>query len=327
MPDSSSEPAPAGEGCVAAAVKSLSPAQAIEGWDQSLREMALVLRNTRLDGEWLARLERVTQRMLALARRDLDTALYLLFQHASQDSGQYSARHAVLCAIVCEQCAAWFDWADDEVHSLVCAALTMNVSMSALHDALTRHTGPLSELQRREIDDHAVNSAALLVQAGVTDTLWLEVVRAHHKPAPAMTEQPLPPATRLAQLLRRVDIYTAKLSRRSSRAATTPSIAARDACLDDSGLPDAIGATILRMLGLFPPGSFVRLASGEVGVVVRRGVKAHTPIVAVLRRADGGVSARALRRDTAFQRYAVVRGMSTTDVNIRFQHERVLQAP
>jgi hypothetical protein len=75
--------------------------------------------------------------------------------------------------------------------------------------------------------------------------------------------QVLTPVQRLAQLLQRIDVFTAKLSRRRTRPGSNATVEARDACLDPSGLPDATGATMLRVLGLYPPGSFVRLASGE----------------------------------------------------------------
>jgi len=296
----------------------------MDAWDLSKRQLAALLREPAPDGNWVAMLESAAQRMLALARRDTDTALYLLIQTAVSETARYSSHHAILCAVVCEQCATWLGWSADEIHSLVRAALTMNISMSAMQDALALHSGPLSEAQRQEIAGHASASAALLATAGVTEALWLDVVREHHRAATAHTDQPPPAALRLAELLRRVDIYTAKLSRRASREATTPSIAARDACLDATGAPDAIGATILRMLGLYPPGSFVLLANGEVGIVIRRGAKAHTPIVSLLKRADGRLSTQPLHRDTSIHLYAVTHGLSARDVNVRVPHERML---
>ncbi|MDG0835857.1 HD-GYP domain-containing protein [Roseateles saccharophilus] len=300
------------------------PADAIEGWDQIKRQMTSLLRRTDPDAAWIGQFDQATQRMQALARRNPDAALYLLLQAAANEVDRYSAHHAMLCALVCELCAAWFEWPDDEVRTLVRAALTMNLSMSATQDALAQQLSPLSEAQRQEIEAHAANSSLLLAAASVADPLWLDVVRQHHDAPHASGETAPPPAERLAQLLHRVDVYTAKLSRRASREPTSPAIAARDACLDAAGLPDAIGATMLRVLGLYPPGCFVRLASEETGVVVRRGSKAHTPIVASLRRSDGGLYLQPVRRDTTSRQHAVVRGVGINEVKVRLHHERVL---
>jgi len=82
----------------------------------------------------------------------------------------------------------------------------------------------------------------------------------------------------------------------------------------------------LRMLGLYPPGSYVRLASQEVAVVIRRGAKAHTPIVACVRRADATMCARPLVRDTSDVRFAVQRGLLSSDVRISLNQDWVLAA-
>jgi HD-GYP domain-containing protein (c-di-GMP phosphodiesterase class II) len=225
--------------------------------------------------------------------------------------------------VICELCAHWFDWPTHEIDALLRAALTMNVSMSATQDALARQSGPLSDLQRIEIDQHAERSAAMLASAGVSDALWLDVVRQHHA-EPSVESVTSTPALRLAELLHRVDVYTAKLSRRVSRDPVSPALAARDACLNAQGTPDAIGVTLLRVIGLYPPGSFVLLRSGEVGVVVKRGAKAHTPVVALLRRADGGLYSPPVPRDTAVHKQAVLRGVRLAEVKVRVNHERAL---
>jgi HD-GYP domain-containing protein (c-di-GMP phosphodiesterase class II) len=305
----------------------LLAADAIDRWDAQKLQFATLLRETQPGAEWVKRLEHAADEMLALAARDTDMALYLLVQTAGQDVNQYSAHHAMLCAIVCELAARWLAWTEDERRSLTRAALSMNLSMSATQDALARQIGALSAAQRRQVNEHAHDSAALLTGAGVKDWLWLDAVRLHHREFEAdPAGVPPAPAERLANLLHRVDVYTAKLSLRSSRNASSPAIAARDACLNAHGVPDAVGATMLRVLGLYPPGTYVLLASGEVAVVVKRGAKAHTPSVASVRRADGGLFMQPVRRDTADARHAVLRGVAAADVKVRINQWRVLSA-
>ncbi len=304
----------------------MPPPQAIDAWDELKRHLSQLLRSTEPDAEWLKALDAAALRLRTLGHRSPDMALYLMLQSASVEVDRYSAQHAMLCALICELCAEALDWPADEVDTLVRAALTMNLSMSATQDALARQSGPLSDLQREEVHTHAARSAALLAAAGVQDRLWLEVTRRHHDDIPVSADDAKGDPWRLAQLLHRVDIYTAKLSCRASREPASPAIAARDACLDANGHPDAIGATMLRTLGLYPPGCFVLLATGETGVVIQRGAKAHTPVVALLRRADGGLYLQPARRDTSLRRHAVVHGVRSGQVKVRLNHERVLGA-
>jgi hypothetical protein len=178
---------------------------------------------------------------------------------------------------------------------------------------------------RAEIEAHPEAGALLLREGGFDDRMAIEVVRLHHdaseldKPLAA-----LPPARQLARLLRRVDIFTAKLSRRATRAPMSPVQAAREACLGAAGVPDEIGGALLKAVGLYPPGSFVELASGELGIVLARGRRANLPFVASLVSAAGNPLGEPALRDTIDQRYAVKGAVASSRVCVRPQHERLL---
>lgn len=303
-----------------------SPDELLDGWDRLHRRFAQLLAQHELDAAWLVELTGLAGQMRELADREPDGALYLLFHAAAHDLGGYSARHAMACAVVAELAARWLGWSDDEIRSLAMAALTMNVSMTAAQDTLAHQRSSPSDEQRRLIEGHARASAEMLRVAGVHDPVWLAVVEQHHTVVDAAVVDAAEPAPRLAELLRRVDVYIAKLSRRKTREAASPAIAARDACLGSAGHPDSIGATLLRVLGLYPPGTCVALANGELAVVVRRGNKAHTPLVASLRRADGGLLLQPAIRDCSLRSYSVRNGLRTTALRVRVNHLRVLTA-
>lgn len=307
-------------------VRSLPPEELLDGWDRLRRRFTQLLGQHELDAPWLVEVRGLAAQTRELAARETDGSLYLLFHAAGHDLAGYSAQHAMACAVVAELAARWLAWPDEEIESLVMAALTMNVSMTAAQDALAHQQGSPSSEQRRVIDGHAQASADMLRSAGIQDPLWLAVVEQHHAVADASVADGADPAPRLAELLRRVDVYVAKLSRRKSREAASPALAARDACLGTAGHPDSIGATLLRVLGLYPPGTYVALANGELGVVVRRGDKAHTPLVASLRRADGGLLMQPSVRDSSLRGYAVRSGLRTGALRVRLNHVRVLTA-
>lgn len=297
----------------------------LDAWEVLRRRLSALLKAEDPSIEWGLQLKGLAMELRALAAQDADVALYYLIFSAGQELDHYSAVHGMACAVIGELVGRWHGWPADELTAFVHAALTMNVSMTRTQDALAHQTGTPDDLQRQEIAEHPEASAAFLSSAGVEDPLWIEVVRRHHVGCDDGEIDSMPPASRLCELLRRIDIYTAKLSRRRSRSATTPALAARDACLGRFGHPDSIGATLLRVLGLYPPGTWVSLVNGEMGVVIARGAKAHTPVVAALRRADGGLLMQPGRRDTQLRSLAVARGVTARDVRVRIHHLRALR--
>jgi hypothetical protein len=201
----------------------------------------------------------------------------------------------------------------------------MNVAMVRLQDLLA-HTDlrPTAEM-RAEIETHAERSAALLEACGAGDTAWCDAVRWHHDHADAgVPLDQLAPVRRLARLLRRVDIFTAKLSRRKTRVPMSPVQAAKEACLGADGKPDAIGGALLKGVGLYPPGSFVELATGEIGVVVARGRRADLPLVASLVTPSGTPMGEPALRDTVQARYSVRGAVAVSSVKVCPAHTRVL---
>jgi hypothetical protein len=58
-----------------------------------------------------------------------------------------------------------------------------------------------------------------------------------------------------------------------------------------------LGALLAREIGAYPPGSYVRLAKGEVAIVLKRTAKSGQPVVRVLISAEGR-SSRAFRSAT-----------------------------
>lgn len=298
--------------------------QGLEVWEHIFGRVSVLLRVGNPDGAWMQDFAGLANQVRTLALQDPDLALFVLIQSNATQVDHYSEQHAMACLVICELAGQWMEWPEEERLSLALAALSMNLSMTTLQDTLAERNGPLSESQRARVDGHAALSADLLSAAGVSNMLWLDVVRHHHTvygPQAASAQEPTP---RLAELLRRVDIYLAKLSQRGARESVTPAKAARDACLDSAGHPDSIGATLLRVIGLYPPGTYVELANGETGVVIKRGDKAHTPLVASVRRHDWGLIKPPQLRETSRPSFTVKRGVEPGHVRVLFDHFHLL---
>ncbi len=228
-----------------------------------------------------------------------DATLFALIYLSAQETATYSATHAMLVACTCMIVAhEVLRWPDVRMLQVGRAALTMNIAMTALQDRLAQQTEPLSAAQIAAIAEHPERSAALLRQLGVADPVWLEAVRCHHQHFEGPLAQ-APEAQQLARLIQRADQFAARIAPRATRAPMDVAAAMRASYFDDTRQPDAIGAAIVKALGIYPPGTFVRLASGEVAVVLRRGASANTPPVAVVLKRDGLPPGEPIPRDSA----------------------------
>ncbi|MFM2120543.1 MAG: hypothetical protein RL722_2011 [Pseudomonadota bacterium] len=273
--------------------------------------------------DWLPRTLDSLEQLRRVARRQPDATIYLLMQHCLHSTSAYSAHHGLLSALLVKRVARHLGWPEEEVTVLMRAAVTMNVGMARLQDQLAQQAGPLLPEQRRIIDDHPDAGAELLRSAGVGDALWLDIVRLHHAPDLAQRRNESA-ATRLAYLLQMVDRYSAKMSSRKGRAPMTALAAARDTCLPENGRPDAIAAALFKALGLYPPGTYVKLASGEVGVVIGQGARADQPRVAVLVGASGLPLTDPMARDTSQPGRQVAAPLTAEAVKVRLPALKVL---
>lgn len=296
-----------------------------EQWEQLASQLDATLRDMRAGSDWLARLMTVHARARALSERRPDASLYHMIYTAGHMTEKYSCHHALLSLMVCEQVAALLQWPAECRDALGRAALTMNVAMTRLQDLLAQSDLRVTPEMRQQIDNHPAAGAALLAEAGLGDPLCLEVVRLHHDAAdPHRPLAELVPERQLARLLRRVDIFCAKISRRRTRVPMSPVQAAREACLGANGQPDEIGGALLRAVGLYPPGSFVELLSGEIGIVVARGRRANVPYVASLVSASGSVLGVPALRDTLDAKFGVKGVVPPAVVKVLPPHERLL---
>lgn len=281
-------------------------AELITELGQLQSQLHALLIDNQPDDKWLPRMTAVSARTLDLTRQHADALLFLVLQRAVRRYEHYSSRHALLCAMASVLCAEQLDLTDTQIHSLMLAALTMNWSMTAMQDELTLRERTPSLDQRIRIDRHPELSARQLEAAGVQDRLCIDVVARHHQDGPVeLRFAALSAADQLARVLRRLDVFFAKISPRLSRPGMPAPLAARAACLGPGGEPDEVGSAIIKVLGIYPPGTCVALANGELAMVLRRGLHASQPQVVSLTAAGGAALLAPLRRDTAQPAYRI----------------------
>ena len=238
--------------------------------------------------------------------RDADAALGA--SHLDR-AHHYVYSHALQTALLSELVGRRLKLDEDRRDAMLAATLTANIGMHQLQMTLYSQQEPLSEAQKRQIHDHPERSVALLEQAGVTSDDWLEIVRQHHEridgggyPHGLAGDDFILEA----RIIAIADRYHAMVSGREHRRGLVPRNALRKLFMEDGGAIDNTLAQIfIKEVGIFPPGSWVKLANGESGLVIRRGKTANTPTVAALRGRDGAPFTRPVHRETDSEECAV----------------------
>jgi len=271
------------------------------------------------------RLESVSVILNHQLRVNPDESLMALFYLSEKETYLYSATHCMLVCVMCVLTASTIlRWPDADVDLLMRCALTMNLGMVDLQDDLVLQPGPVDLSQKFLIDNHPDLSSKILELFGVKDPQWLTVVREHHKKIqyPLQSEQL---SDRLIGLLQRADVFSAKLAARVSREPQHSSIAMMSIYFDAQSQLDVMGAAIIKAVGIYRPGSFVKLASGEVAVVLRRSDNTATPTVAVVLNREGIPVVAQVIRNSADKRYAVISSVPSASVQVTLNLEKLLK--
>ncbi|WP_027474700.1 HD-GYP domain-containing protein [Curvibacter gracilis] len=273
---------------------------------------------------FMTRLFQLHADLALLTQRQTDATLFALMHLSAGETRLYSATHAMLVSVVCMLAARTvLQWPEERVNSLGLAALTMNISMTELQDQLAQQSLPLSSAQVEAIDGHSQKSVDMLKNLGIHDPDWLDAVRHHHDRSPGpLTGRP--PAQQMARLIQRADIFGARMAPRATRFPLPSTAAMQGSYFDEDKKVDEAGAALVKAVGMYAPGSYVKLASGEVGVVTRRGATPSTPRVSVVISRQGMAMAEPPPRDTARPDFKITAGLPAREVKVKLPLERLL---
>ncbi|MBI3145912.1 MAG: phosphohydrolase [Pseudogulbenkiania sp.] len=263
-------------------------------------------------------LHSVIQRLNELAAQQPDALLAAILLVPQRDHGSGQPLHAAtLLAVLSRRLGL----NEPQRHALTGAALTMNISVTLLHNQLAGANAAATPPQREALFTHPLLSSAILREAGIDDELWHTLVQQHHEerngsgyPMRLKRDDTEP----LAHLLHLVDVLTAQLSPSPGR--STEPAARIMAKLFQGGYGEfdpQYTALLIKEIGIYPPGSCVRLANGEIAVVTHRREKANEPRVAALRKADGPPYAEPLLRETRNSGFHIIEAVPLAQAGVR----------
>ena len=290
-------------------------------WEQLIWRLDRVLKSVQEPG-LPERVAELTAALLALLKRDPDIGIYLAMRQDPKRLSVYGLTHALYSAMACALAATRLGWSETDTQRLVGAALTMNLPIIELQGRLATQGNKPTESQFERLRAHPGEAADLLAAAGVADAEWLTAVRQHHERRdgsgyPSATREVAP----LAVALRQADVLLAKVSPRTGRASLPIQQAHREMFAECGG--DPFASALIKEFGIYPPGDFVLLKSGEMAVVVRRGPTATTPEVAAITDRKGMPVTSSVRRDTTKPEFAIAGPALDKALALRVPPERL----
>lgn len=305
-----------------AATVVVRPTSVIDLWGRSADEMRKLMVKPQHNPELLRQVDAYVADLIDLVDKDVDIALYHTVRQETADPFLYGYFHAVHTAVLCLLMARRLQWPAARAASLVKAAITMNITMLDLQGQMASQDVPLRDSQKALIRGHPQQAAHWLVQAGVTDADWLTAVAQHHERADGSGyPQGLHDVAEMAVALRVTDVFMAKISPRKLRPALSVQEAAKQLFREDQGGP--MSNAIIKEFGIYPPGEVVKLANGEIGVVMRRSGNVKCPLVAAITDGTGRPTVHTPQRDTAQPEFAIVGTVQDKSLVARMPPERV----
>lgn len=274
-------------------------------WDKQALTLRDLCQHPQDHEGFVQQLEAYSDRLLKLLDHNLDVGIYYCVRQENQPHFYYGYTHVIHTAVMCVLLARHLQWSAAHSLSLVRAALTMNLPIMELQGQMAAQDVPMKDAQKKQILAHPQAAVALLESLGVTDSDWLTAVAQHHEHLngsgyPTGCTQP----SDMATALRVTDVFMAKISARALRQALTSQEAIRQLYREDQGGP--MSTAIIKQFGIYPPGDFVELASGERGIVVERTSNARAPIVAVITDTSGRPVTKTERRDCRQPGFTIV---------------------
>lgn len=254
-----------------------------------------------------------THKILTIA---LDIQLQAKVQHDAllaslqiDFENHYGLVHALHCAVNCEMIGIEMRLGQVERLMIVAAALTHDIGIIVEQEELHRQKTKLTDEQWQGVKKHTTSGVAILQELGVNDAIWLDAVRCHHERLDGSGYLGIKgdDISVGARILAVADSYAAMVHPTEFRKANSGKRALNELYKGRESLYDPkIVKSFIIDIGIYPPGSLVRLVNKEIGVVVKPGKLKHKPDVCALISPKDSIYANPVTRQTTKASFEIV---------------------
>ncbi len=206
------------------------------------------------------------------------------------DFDSYTIGHSVRVAALGSMMARELGWSRELQNEIATAGLLHDLGKGKVPDEILFKPGRLDDDERRVMETHPVMGARVLLANGETSPIVLAAAWGHHLREDGGGYPVMPSwfeRSPAAALIHVCDVFEAITAARPYKNPMSPRRAYEIMLKDKGAYQPQMLATLIRMMGLYPPGSEILLSDQRRAVVVAKGPNAEQPLVRVTHDADG----------------------------------------
>ncbi|GEM_PF-1626846 len=180
------------------------------------------------------------------------------------EEGDYLCSHSVNVTFLSVMIGVWLNYNMSDLSSLATAALFHDIGMLKFRE-ITSRPAKLNQQEREQVDMHPQLSCEFVEQMPGLDKKMSEVILAHHKRLNSSDMD----VNEHAQIIGLVDTLEAMTHPRPYKSTLQPCLAIKNII---EQMKTSFGQSIIKALvdniGVYPPGTWVRLDTKEIGLVI-----------------------------------------------------------
>ena len=206
------------------------------------------------------------------------------------DYDSYTIGHSVRVASIAVFLGMKMNWQENDILAIGTAGILHDIGKSKVASEILYKTGTLTEEEYHLIQDHPRVGAELLLAQRDVSPLDIAAAWGHHLRYDGKGYPAKPPwAVRnpVIALLQICDVFEALTAVRPYKQAMDPQRAFSVMITDKGAFHPGLLSAFISIIGIYPPGTYVKLSDGRVGMVVGAGSLIDRPKVKITQLYDG----------------------------------------
>jgi len=202
----------------------------------------------------------------------LSNANALFWLTRIKDRNHYTAEHSLRVAILAIAFGKYLGFDRKQLELLGLCGLLHDLGQTQLPEDIVNKAGPLNEAEYRVMQKHTLLGHELVIHDNEISSAVKEVILNHHihfngKGYPKNPAEVAP--SQICRMISIIDAYDAITSESPYKLSKSPREALK-ILFDqrDKQFDGKLVGKFIQMMGIYPPGSLVRMANGEVGIVI-----------------------------------------------------------
>ncbi len=216
------------------------------------------------------------------------------------DYDSYTVGHSVRVSSIAVYMGMQLNWPQEDILALATAAMFHDIGKSKIAPEILYKTSALSDEEYSLIKDHPRTGAELLLAQKDATALDIAASWGHHqrhdgrgypqRPAWVLTNP-------VIDLLQIIDVFEALTAVRPYKKALTPQQAFSIMINDKGAFHAGLLSLFIKLIGIYPPGTYVELSDGSIGMVSGVGNRLERPRVCISKLKNGIVLPKDKQRE------------------------------